>query len=149
TEETNNINFKGENNPLAHIGQINRRYQPWPKNPYASDPTLDGQIAVKDSWVIRSDAWDFPTNKYPNIGWLGRVHRGTPWQTLFLKSTNVLLSVGRDVGSMKSSLYRQWRKWTGNPIGIPNIGLISTNYYSLQNPFLDPNTLQIPDATFS
>src|SRR6185295_1842197 len=26
------------------------------------------------------------TNKFPNIGWLGRVHRGTPWQTVYLKS---------------------------------------------------------------
>jgi hypothetical protein len=40
--------------------------------------------------VFTPDGWDFPTNslpaKYPNIGWLGRVHRGTPWQTIYLKS---------------------------------------------------------------
>ena len=36
--------------------------------------------------VTRSDDWDFPTNKFPNIGWLGRVHRGTPWQTIDMKS---------------------------------------------------------------
>ena len=30
--------------------------------------------------------WSFPTNKFPSIGWLGRVHRGTPWQTIFLKA---------------------------------------------------------------
>jgi hypothetical protein len=35
---------------------------------------------------LRSDFWNFPTNKFPSIGWLGRVHRGTPWQTVFLKA---------------------------------------------------------------
>ncbi len=46
----------------------------------ATDPTL------LDPGVINSDAWDFPTNAFPNVGWLGRVHRGTPWQTIYLKS---------------------------------------------------------------
>jgi hypothetical protein len=35
--------------------------------------------------MFRSDAWDFPTNRFPNVGWIGRVHRGTPWQTIYLK----------------------------------------------------------------
>ncbi len=35
---------------------------------------------------LRSDLWNFPNNKFPSIGWLGRVHRGTPWQTIFLKA---------------------------------------------------------------
>jgi hypothetical protein len=30
--------------------------------------------------------WNFPTNLLPGIGWLGRIHRGTPWQTIYLKS---------------------------------------------------------------
>jgi hypothetical protein len=36
--------------------------------------------------VRQSDDWDFPTNKFPNLGELGRVHRGTAWQTVYLKS---------------------------------------------------------------
>ena len=36
--------------------------------------------------MAQSDGWDFPTNKLPNIGWLGRVHRGSPWQTVYMKS---------------------------------------------------------------
>ena len=36
--------------------------------------------------MLRSDYWDFPTNLLSNLSWLGRVHRGTPWQTLYLKS---------------------------------------------------------------
>jgi hypothetical protein len=35
-----------------------------------------------------SDNWDFPTNKFPNVGWIGRVHRGSPWQTIYLKSSD-------------------------------------------------------------
>src|SRR6185503_20571602 len=41
---------------------------------------------VKDPGVYSSDHWDFPTQKFPNLGWLGRVHRGTPWQTVYLKA---------------------------------------------------------------
>jgi hypothetical protein len=44
------------------------------------DPT------VRDPGLIYPDKWDFPTNLFPNIGWLGRVHRSTPWQTIYLKS---------------------------------------------------------------
>ena len=36
--------------------------------------------------MLNSDVWDFPTHKFPTIGWLGRVHRGTPWQTIYLKA---------------------------------------------------------------
>jgi hypothetical protein len=41
-----------------------------------------------DPLVTNANAWQFPTNKFPGIGWLGRVHRGTPWQTIYLKSDN-------------------------------------------------------------
>ncbi|MCX6916719.1 MAG: hypothetical protein NT167_27355 [Verrucomicrobia bacterium] len=61
----------------------------------------------------RSDDWDFPTNKFPNIGWLGRVHRGTPWQTVYLKS-----------GSM--DLFA-WQKWSGNGQFVPYVGQFPTN----------------------
>jgi hypothetical protein len=57
-------------------------------------------VSVKDPGVTRSDDWDFPSGKYPNVGWLGRVHRGTPWQTVYLKSPQVDLHT--------------WTNWTGN-----------------------------------
>ncbi|MGO8838897.1 MAG: hypothetical protein ACLQAH_08275 [Limisphaerales bacterium] len=74
-------------------GRLNKKYQPWgvsganlpsyvDQNPY--------NLAYKDPLVRSSDNWDFPTNKLPGIGWLGRVHRGTPWQTVYLKATNLL-----------------------------------------------------------
>ena len=46
--------------------------------------------AYKDPLVTSSDNWAFPTNKFPTVGWLGRVHRGTPWQTVFLKAANIM-----------------------------------------------------------
>ena len=49
-------------------------------------------LAIKDPLVYCSDDWNFPTNKFPTVGWLGRVHRGTPWQTVYLKASNVLAS---------------------------------------------------------
>jgi hypothetical protein len=42
--------------------------------------------AYKDPLIRRSDDWRFPLHKYATIGELGLVHRGTPWQTVYLKS---------------------------------------------------------------
>ncbi len=52
---------------------------------YAVAPPAYDQ-RLKDAGVFRSDQWDFPQRKFANLGWLGRVHRGTPWQTFYLKS---------------------------------------------------------------
>lgn len=41
---------------------------------------------------------------------MGRVHRGTPWQTIFLKSTNFL-----SVAPLPTS-FGYWRLWTGNSL---------------------------------
>ena len=84
---------------VENIGKRNNRYQPWAQTETDSDPNAVN-IAVKDPGITRSDKWQFPTNKFPNIGWLGRVHRGTPWQTVYLKSAPVSDET--------------WRKWTGN-----------------------------------
>jgi hypothetical protein len=89
---TNMLNNISHNPPLDNLGLPNGRYQPWGGNPFgaASNPTMPAyQIAAKDPFVTRPDNWEFPTNKYPNVGWLGRVHRGTPWQTLYLKSPSI------------------------------------------------------------
>ena len=56
--------------------------------------------------MTNSDCWTFTTNRFPNIGWLGRVHRGTPWQTVYLKSTNVNFQV--------------WTNWVGNNYMLMN-----------------------------
>jgi hypothetical protein len=82
---------------------LNQHYRPWGGNPLKagdSAPPTAKRIELKDPMIRVSDNWSFMTNKFPNVGWLGRVHRGTPWQTLFLKSTNV------DFAS--------WTNWVGN-----------------------------------
>jgi hypothetical protein len=90
------------------LGSLNLNYQPWGGNPvwsYTGQDTNAYNMAERDPLVSRSDYWDFPTNKLPTTGWLGRVHRGTPWQTVFLKSTNILFQPN---GS------NTWVTWTGN-----------------------------------
>lgn len=88
---------------MLSANPINSRYQPWggkPLNPAETNPKTQFNTQVKDPLVLSSDDWDFPTNKVPNVGWLGRVHRGTPWQTVYLKSSNVPDNT--------------WWRWSGN-----------------------------------
>jgi hypothetical protein len=90
-----------------NISKINDRYQPWGGNPIRSLSTTGTDtnafnLAIKDPLISKSDDWEFPTNKLPNLGWLGRVHRGTPWQTVYLKSALV------DIPN--------WQKWSGNAL---------------------------------
>jgi hypothetical protein len=93
------------NQLLNTLRRVNDRYLPWngvgnPKGtvdeykPYLSNPT------IKDPLITNSDAWYFPSNKYATIGDLGRIHRGTPWQTIYFKSDQV----DRDF----------WQNWTGD-----------------------------------
>jgi hypothetical protein len=99
---------------LANIGQLNDRYQPWGGNPDSSAQTgatgrRNFDTRFKDPMMRRSDDWQFPTNKFPNVGWLGRVHRGTPWQTIYMKAGEIERSQGQGGGAG-----RDWREWTGN-----------------------------------
>lgn len=90
--------------PIRAFGTtVPGHYRPWGGDPYSDTETktpTDYHLELKDPLVKNSDAWDFPTNKLPNLGWLGRVHRGTPWQTLYMKSATA------DTDT--------WKKWTGN-----------------------------------
>lgn len=73
-------------------------------------------LAYKDPMVRGSDDWDFPTNLFPNIGWLGRVHRGTPWQTVYLKSTDILSQTNlftSGTPTMNPGL-KTWMVWSGD-----------------------------------
>jgi hypothetical protein len=93
--------------PTMYLRQLSERYRPWGGNrPPFSSGQKAGEITdesaydftIKDPRVRWSDDWDFPTNKFPSIGWLGRVHRGTPWQTIYLKA----------------GINEKWFKWAGN-----------------------------------
>ncbi len=72
--------------PTNNLANLNLRYRPWGGNPKKSGDTNAYNLSLKDPMVERSDDWNFPTNLYANVGWMGRVHRGTPWQTVYLKS---------------------------------------------------------------
>jgi hypothetical protein len=92
------------NATVVNLGLLNDRYRPWGGNPkYGGDPAADPlayQLVVKDPLVTSSDRWNFPNSEPLTLAMLSRVHRGTPWQTIYLKST--------DVDSTA------WRNWTGN-----------------------------------
>lgn len=93
----------------ALLRELNPRFRPWGGNPRkqtANDPTAYA-ITLKDSLVWRSDDWRFPTNHFANIGWLGRVHRGTPWQTMYLKSP-------LDPQTGKAVDVKGWQQWSGS-----------------------------------
>lgn len=102
--------------PPNTFGDLNDVYNPWGGRSYPSgsglrDPSVGGlnifvyDYRVKDPGVDQSDDWNFPTNKFPSIGWLGRIHRGTPWQTIYMKPDPILTN--------------DWLHWTGNPFTIP------------------------------
>jgi hypothetical protein len=96
----------------SNLGKLNDRYEPWggKREPGGSPLNTSGSFqdyyyGIKDPGMRWSDDWDFPTNKFPNIGWLGRVHRGTPWQTIYLKN--------------EVAPENTWRNWTQNWDGHP------------------------------
>ncbi len=117
-----------------------RRYQvassPWGRVPRlgvtATGPNdfARRNLAIKDPQIYSSDNWRFliqSTNapaglehaSYPNIGWLGRVHRGTPWQTAYLKSEVADLRQQNGlVGAPWMALFfgemNDWASWSGN-----------------------------------
>jgi hypothetical protein len=70
-----------------------------------------------DPGLTNANAWQFPTNLFPGVGWLGRVHRGTPWQTVYLKSD--------DPKSPPTSFQNWYTIWVNSPYTYP------TNDWSL------------------
>jgi len=84
----------------VNLGRLNERYRPWGGNPNQSSDSLARDLRVKDPMIEKSDDWEFPTNKFPSLGWIGRVHRGTPWQTVYLKA---------DMAETNA-----WYNWAGN-----------------------------------
>jgi hypothetical protein len=115
------------NPPLSNLGVLSGRYMPWGNTinqlpatyNYVNGATpTDYQnpfnLSYKDPLVNASDNWDFPTNKYPTVGWLGRVHRGTPWQSVYMKSSNLLARTAFNnpnefIGAAT------WEAWTTDP----------------------------------
>lgn len=107
--------------PLGHLSTISDRYMPWGTAGNLAAMTFDGilpdnnayNLAYKDPWVFAADDWDFPTNQTLSAAWLGQVHRGTPWQTIFLKSTNIVQLTGTGGFPFTTGL-DTWQLWTGD-----------------------------------
>jgi len=102
----------------GYLGKVTPRYQPWN---ILSTGVGTNLLAIKDPLVTCSDDWNFPTNKFPTVGWLGRVHRGTPWQTVYLKNADVL-SYQNNFGGFGPNGPSLWANWTGNtsPFDVTN-----------------------------
>jgi hypothetical protein len=114
------------NDPLVHytLGDLTRpnldtnqvltqndRYEPWPSANSTVSQTIGANTTFKDPLLTGSDLWAFPTNLFPNVGWLGRVHRGTPWQTIFLKA---------DSPAQAGNNYQNWtNKWVSTADTYP------------------------------
>jgi hypothetical protein len=102
---------------IKYLGAFNDRYMPWGVAGNLAEETLYGvpadnnpyNLSYKDPLVASSDDWDFPTNQTLNASWLGQVHRGTPWQTIFLKSTNILALQTPNPSGLST-----WALWTGD-----------------------------------
>jgi len=105
--------------PVAPITPLGGRYQPWGQNKLmtvnVSVTTNAFDLALRDPLVWWADSWSFPTNLLPTLVGLGQVHRGTPWQTFYLKSPNILdetmifgLQQAQNVGT------NTWALWTGD-----------------------------------
>ena len=89
---------------------ISSRYRPWGNTKglatQMSAAVTADPLEFGDPLITQSQDWQFLTNKYPNVGWLGRVHRGTPWQTVYLKS--------HGLGYNQATFPTAWQYWTGN-----------------------------------
>jgi hypothetical protein len=116
TNSQNVLEWKTGNIGLANSFQkwSGDRYEPWGNYGNASTPddpkTASAKnMALKDPNLTSSAGWNFPTNKYPTVGWLGRVHRGTPWQTVYLKALDIT-----NTSSGTTSGTKIWRTWTGD-----------------------------------
>ena len=97
---------------------VRGRYQPWGKSapPQFQSAAYDFDnpynLTYKDPLVWGSDYWNFPAGQSWNLNWLGQVHRGTPWQTIYFKAHSVLHTFynNRTVDSGTNT----WEAWTGD-----------------------------------
>ena len=109
-----------------NLYQVGLRYQPWgaigQMQKLSGVDTNAYNLAFKDPLVWGSDFWNFPVNQTWNPNWLGQVHRGTPWQTIYLKATNILAMANFPEGGPQNPAYGlpTWLAWTGASTGNTN-----------------------------
>lgn len=129
-----------------------RSFAPWGVAPiYAGASELSAyeeDFRFKDPGITRSDDWNFPVQELPTVGSMGRVHRGTPWQTVYLKSG--VAPLGTDTSVMPSG-DATWATWAGYRANETiNLGLyrgrpgpLATNLNGTTQPEGDWNLLHL------
>jgi hypothetical protein len=121
-------------NALPNMRVTNTRFQPWGGNPQNPDD-IASDLAFKDPLVTRSDDWNFPSGVPLNFNWLGGVHRGTPWQTVYFKSSTVSSN--------------RWQLWTGDA-RFADAGLtMPTNDWRLASLFISLMNTNPPGSLLS
>ena len=104
--------MQGTNTIPGNLGKRNIRYYPWPTPDSGVGADVPERMIFRDPLIYSSDEWNFPTNHFPNVGWIGRVHRGSPWQTIYLKAETDPFAIVDD--------HNLWtRKWTKSITSYP------------------------------
>jgi hypothetical protein len=89
-----------------NLNFLNDRFMPWGGQPrFLTADQNPTNSAIEDPLVLLSDNWNFPVKQPLNPNWIGQVHRGTPWQTIYLKSTDFLAT---------NNGLATWMTWTGD-----------------------------------
>jgi hypothetical protein len=109
---TTNVNFIQPLQLLSpmtlSLGSVTQRYLNGINN-----GKLNGNMVFGDPNMTSANNWQFPTNLFPGVGWLGRVHRGTPWQTIYLKSDNPVQGAGWAAAANNTT------PWVNSPYTYP------------------------------
>jgi len=104
-------------NTGLNLYQVGLRYQPWgtvgQMHRLSGVDTNAYNLAYKDPLVWGSDFWNFPVAQTWNPNWLGQVHRGTPWQTIYLKATNILAENQNNRPNLNIGT-NTWMIWAGD-----------------------------------
>lgn len=126
------VTYVNRTNRVAAPSKFINAYAPWGVSANLgtgiSSAALAVDMAYKDPLVINTASWSFPTptNAFASIGQLGRIHRGTPWQTVYLKS-----SVANIAGDGEEHIgdRHHWKWWSGS------YGTHPTNDWALLDTF--------------
>ena len=111
------VTYVNRTNRVAAPYKFVNAYAPWGISANLGtgipSPALEVDMAYKDPLVTNSAAWSFPTptNAFASIGQLGRIHRGTPWQTVYLKSA--IANIEADSEGHIADRHH-WKWWSGS-----------------------------------
>ena len=111
------VTYVNRTNRVAAPYKFVNAYAPWGISANLGtgipSPALEVDMAYKDPLVTNSAAWSFPTptNAFASIGQLGRIHRGTPWQTVYLKSA--IANIEADSQGHIADRHH-WKWWSGS-----------------------------------